>query len=150
VCLEDKTKIGANKKYTMVATQKQTYNSARNAIAALMAPSVSTQSQSLLRAPSCRQRGNFLRLSNVVAAFCRMSIYRMSAGRAQTIRCSVTACSREHARRDPVAAGMKLPGQSAKVPLTGRGESREAISLRVVHPGKVSAPCARVNIREYG
>jgi hypothetical protein len=80
VCLEDKTKIGANKKYTMVATQKQTYNSARNAIAALMAPSVSTQSQSLLRAPSCRQRGNFLRLSNVVAAFCRMSIYRMSAG----------------------------------------------------------------------
>jgi hypothetical protein len=34
-------------------------------IAALMAPSVSTQSQSLLRAPSCRQCGNFLRLSNV-------------------------------------------------------------------------------------
>jgi len=34
-------------------------------IAALMAPSVSTQSQSLLRAPSCRQCGNFLHLSNV-------------------------------------------------------------------------------------
>jgi hypothetical protein len=35
-------------------------------IAALMAPSVSTQSQSLLRAPSCRQCGNFLHLSHVV------------------------------------------------------------------------------------
>jgi hypothetical protein len=34
-------------------------------IAALMAPSVSTQSQSLLRAPSCRQCGNFLLLLNV-------------------------------------------------------------------------------------
>ena len=35
-------------------------------IAALMAPSVSTQSQNLLRAPSCRQCGNFLHLLNVV------------------------------------------------------------------------------------
>ena len=34
-------------------------------IAALMAPSVSTQSQSLLRAPSCRQCGSLLHLANV-------------------------------------------------------------------------------------
>jgi len=34
-------------------------------IAALMAPSMPTQSQNLLRAPSCRQFGNLLHLLNV-------------------------------------------------------------------------------------
>jgi hypothetical protein len=72
---EEKRRAAAERHYTMVglnlqpATNKASFG--RKAalglrqIAALMAPSVSTQSQSLLRAPSCRQCGNFLRLSNV-------------------------------------------------------------------------------------
>jgi hypothetical protein len=48
----------------MVGALHTANNSARDAMAGLMPPSVSTQSQSLLRAPSCRQSGHGTRCAN--------------------------------------------------------------------------------------